>query len=457
MALTYDGTGGLFTRLGKLVKMMDAVRTHQNNLKTLLAGVQGEYSSADSYMIAAVSGSIEARIVEAGGILLDIQKSAETTLIEMCFAEANPSSSNSMKNRTVEDALVWLIRQMLADSETVDGTTITIGATAVGASNTGNGSLVLSAECPNILLSGTTDFPNCRSELITVRCMQDAQDGSIRAGQEVFDAIGQPSYVPLDYRFPAGSGRTTRIVTACAEIDNGPQYQNILTNSDFEDQTSNLPAQWSLVSGTAGTDFLTETSTVYRGASSIRLAATGVAMKIRQQLGVVGGTFGKLTPDRPYVISFASYLTAGGTGTVRVSLQDAGGSVLGSFALSVAHGSMTAGAWKQHSVALYSPRVIGSTVYVVLETTTAVATQPIFVDEVIIAEMVPHTPSGPFLAVLAGSANWNVDDNIRSKIANNAEGDFNLAFERFFDMQRRALALPANYAGSETIADSLTT
>ncbi len=457
MALTYDGTGGLFTRLGKLVKMMDAVRTHQNNLKTLLAGVQGEYSSADSYMIAAVSGSIEARIVEAGGILLDIQKSAETTLIEMCFAEANPSTTNSMKNKTVEDALVWLIRQMIADSETVDGTTISIGSTSAGASNTGNGTLVLSVECPNVLLSGTNDFPQARSELITIRCIQDAQDGAIRAGQEVFDAIGQPSYVPLDYRFPAGSGRTTRLVTACAEIDNGPQYQNILTNSDFETQVLNLPSQWTLVSGVAGTDFQTETSTVYRGASSIKLNATGATMKIRQELGVVGGTFGKVTPDRPYVISFATYLTTGGTGTVRVSLQDAGGSVLGSFALSVAHGSMTAGAWKQHAVALYSPRVIGSTVYVVLETTTAVATQPIYVDEVVIAEMVPHTPSGPFLAILAGSTNWNIDDNIRSKISNNAEGAFNSAFDRFFDMHRRALALPADYAGTETIADSLTT
>jgi hypothetical protein len=43
MAITYDGTGGLFTRLGALIFMMDAVRTHQNNLKILLSNVQGEY------------------------------------------------------------------------------------------------------------------------------------------------------------------------------------------------------------------------------------------------------------------------------------------------------------------------------------------------------------------------------------------------------------------------------
>lgn len=455
MALTYDGTGGLFTRLGKLIGMMDAVRTHQANLKTLLAGVQGEYSSADSYMIAALTGPIESRISEAGGILLDIRRAAETTLAEMCFAEASTSTTNSMKTKNTEDALAWLIRQMSTDSEDVDGTVITIGSPSAGASNNGNGSFVVSAECPNILLSNTTNFPSTRQELLTSRCVQDSQDGSIKSGFEIFEVVGQPGYTNLDYRFPAGSNRSARVITACAAMDNGPQYQNILTNSDFEDQTSNLPAQWSLVTGTAGTDFLTETSTVYRGASSIKAAVTGNVFKIRQQLGVSTGSFGKLTPDRPYVISFASYLTATATGTVRLSLQDAAGNVLGSFSLTVAHTSMTAGAWKQHYAIVYSPRVITTASYMVLETTTAVAVQPIFIDEVVVAECVPMAAGGPFVAMLAGSADWNADDFVRIKLDNGAEGAFNTAFDRLFDMHGKGLALPADYLGAETILDTL--
>jgi len=108
MALTYDGTNGLFTRLGKLVGMMDAVRTHQNNLKTELADVQSTYSSTDSYMIANLVGNIEARIAEAGGILEDIRRAAETTLVEMCFTEAITSTTNAMRSKSLSDALVWL-------------------------------------------------------------------------------------------------------------------------------------------------------------------------------------------------------------------------------------------------------------------------------------------------------------------------------------------------------------
>jgi hypothetical protein len=79
MALTYDGSNGLFTRLGALVFMMDAVRTHQLNLKTLLANVQTEYSSTDAYMIEVLAGNIERRIAEAGGVLNDVRAAAEAS------------------------------------------------------------------------------------------------------------------------------------------------------------------------------------------------------------------------------------------------------------------------------------------------------------------------------------------------------------------------------------------
>ena len=93
MALTYTGTGGLFTRLGALVYMMDQVRAHQNNLKTLLANVQAEYSSTDAWMIDVLSGGIEGRIAEAGNVLNDVRAAAERTILEMCYVEAIDAST----------------------------------------------------------------------------------------------------------------------------------------------------------------------------------------------------------------------------------------------------------------------------------------------------------------------------------------------------------------------------
>lgn len=460
MPLTYDGTDGLFTRLGKLVKMMDAIRTHQNNLKTLFADVQSTYSTTDRYMIDQLSGGLENRIEEAGGILADVRSAAEKTLIEMTFAVASTSTTNAMREKTVQDALVWLIRQMDADSETVNGTTISKSGLSVSGSNNGNGTFLYLFEAPNILLSSTADWPNIRTELIEARCVQDAQDGSISRGSESFQIRGQPSYPNLDYRFPAGSGTLMLLSSLTASVDGGSRGSNCLTNSDFEDQTSNVPDNWTVSSGTAGTDFLTETTAanVYRGSKAIKLAATGATMKIRQQLGSGTGTLGRLAPDRPYVIAFAAKKDASATGVIRVSVQDSSGTIIGGGAfLNSQNLSAISTSWGIHSSTLRSPRVIPDEIYLVVETTTAIATADCYIDEVIVAEMMPIAPGGQALAIISGSSNWNVDDNARYSFTNVGEGLFVSAFDRLFDMYRRGLSLPQNYSSAETILDTLTT
>jgi len=459
MPLTYDGTDGLFTRLGKLIKMMDAIRTHQANLKTLFADVQSTYSSTDRYFIDQLSGNLEMRIEETGGILFDVRAAAEKTLVEMCFAIAATSTTNAMREKTVQDALVWLIREMDADTETVKGVTVSKSGLSVGASNNGNGTFVYLFDAPNVLLASTSDWPNIRTELIEARCVQDAQDGSISRGSEIFQIRGQPSYGNLDYRFPAGSGTMLSIASLSASVDGGSRGNNCLTNSDFEDATSNVPDSWTVSSGTAGTDFLTETTAanVYRGSQSIKLAATGATMKIRQQLGSGTGSLGRIAPDRPYVIAFAAKKAAGATGVVRVSVQDASGNIIDSGNFYNSQNLSAIGtSFGIYSATLRSPRIIPTEIYVVLETTTAIATAECYIDEIIIAEMIPIASGGQALAIIAGSSDWNVDDNARYSFTNGGGGAFVAAFDRLFDMYRRGLSLPQNYAAGETIDDALT-
>lgn len=458
MALTYDGTGGLFTRLGALIYMMDAVRTHQANLKTLLANVQGEYSSTDAYMIEVLAGNIDRRIAEAGGVLNDVRAAAERTIIEMCFAEANTSgAANTMRSRQITDALVWLIRQMDADSETLDGTTITKSSATYGATNVGNGRFVYNFDAPNILLGSTADWPNVRTETLEARCVHDAANGAISRGAEVFEIRGQPAYAPLDYRFPAGSGTLTRVVSVAAAVDAGGLYENQLTNSDFEDQTSNLPDQWAVVTGTAGTQFQTETGTFYRGARSIKLNAGNGAFDIRQQLGASGGTLGRLTPDRPYVIALAHKIDSGCVGVIRISVKDGSGNIIdsGNFNNTLTLTSSST-SWTITSVTLRSPRNIPQDTYLHIESTTALTTAAAYIDEVILAELVPIAPGGQAVGMIAGSTDWRADDNGRFEFTNNNEGAFVRAFDRLFDMYGKGLSLPQDYSASDgTISDGL--
>lgn len=459
MALNYIGADGLFTRLGALVYFMDQVRAHQVNLKALLANVQAEYSSTDAWMIDVLSGNIEARIAEAGNVLNDVRAAAERTILEMCFDEATDSAAtNTMVRKDIRDALVWLIRQMDADSQSIDGTTITKSSLSVGASNSGNGKFYYLFEAPNILLGSTADWPNIRTEVLEARCIQDAVSGAVSRGSEIFEIRGQPAYSGLDYRFPGGSGTLMKIATACASVDNGPPGQNILHNTDFEDQTSNLSDRFTVVSGTAGTEFLTETTAanVFRGSSAIKLAVTGSTFNIRQKLADFDGSLGRLTPDRPYLMAVAIKKDAGATGTLRISVKDSSGNILdsGNFAFSQSIASTTTG-YLIYANQIRSPRVIPSEIYFHIETTTAIATNPVYIDEVILSEMMPIASGGPALAIVAGSTNWAADDNARYTFTNNDEGKFATAFDRFFDMYGKGLSLPANYAGAETIADSL--
>jgi len=457
MPLDYDGTDGLFTRLGRLVFMMNAVRAHQTNLRTLLANVQAAYTSTDSYMIEVLAGNIDRRILEAGGILNDVRAAAERTIIEMCFAEANTSgAANTMRSRQITDALVWLIRQMDTDSETIDGTTITKSSATYGSGNIGNGRFVWSTQSPNILLGSTADWPNIRSETLEARCVQDAANGAIQRGAEVFEIRGQPSYPPLDYRFPAGSGTLTRVECVSASVDAGAIYENQLTNSDFEDQTSNLPDQWAVVTGTAGTQFQTDATTAFRGTRSIKLNAGSGAFGIRQQLGASSGTLGRLTPDRPYVIAFGYKIDSGCTGAIRICVKDGAGNIIdgGNFTapLTLTGGSTS---WVPVTLTLRSPRNIPQETFLHIESTTAITVAAAYIDEVILAELVPIAPGGQAVGMIAGSTDWRADDNGRFSFENLNEGAFVRAFDRLFDMYGKGLSIPQNYSNSETIADTL--
>ena len=104
---------------------------------------------------------------------------------------------------------------------------------------------------------------------------------------------------------------------------------------------------------------------------------------------------------------------------------------------------------------LRAPRNIPDECYCVLKTTTGVATADAWIDEIVLAELLPLAPGGQALGVIAGSTDWRVDDNARFQYTNNDEGAFVRAFDRLFDMYGKGLSLPQDYAGAETILDSL--
>ena len=267
MALTLTGSGGVFTRLGKIFGMMSDVRTHMSDIETEIADVQGAYAAADSWMVASLVAAKEARIAQAGGVMNDLRSIAIDTLVEMCWADSQAGVSGILPRKDLESALLYLIRDMDTAVASVNLNTSSVGSPALGAGNTGTGKLVVSVEPTNLPTPNVATMSNVRNEKLEVRCIQDAQGQAILKGAETFEIRGLAAYDNLDRRFPAGSGVRQSISCVSAAIDAGGVGQNMLRNTDFENfTTANVADYWTTVTGTAGTHFGQETTTFLRGA-----------------------------------------------------------------------------------------------------------------------------------------------------------------------------------------------
>ena len=156
------------------------------------------------------------------------------------------------------------------------------------------------------------------------------------------------------------------------------------------------------------------------------------------------------------MISVALKKDVGATGTLRISLKDGSGNVLsgGLMAITVGHGAIST-SWGVTTATVFSPRIVPTTVYLSVECTVGIATAAMYIDEVTVAEMTQLGNGGPYFGIVAGSSDWDADDNVRVNWTNNGEGAFNTSFDRLFRMNELGLALPSQSGGTETIDDAL--
>ena len=455
MALTLTGSGGVFTRLGKIFGMMSDVRTHMSDIETEIADVQGAYSAADSWMVASLVAAKEARIAQAGGVMNDLRAIAIDTLVEMCWADSQTGLSGILPRKDLESALLYLIRDMDAAVASVNLNTSSVGSPALGAGNTGTGKLVVSVEPTNLPTPNVATMSNVRNEKLEVRCIQDAQGQAILKGAETFEIRGLAAYDNLDRRFPAGSGVRQSISCVSASIDAGGVGQNMLRNTDFENfTTANVADYWTTVTGTAGTHFGQETTTYLRGASGFKMIGDGTVLaEVRQQLGSTAGTPAQIQAGRLYCLAvWIRHSTGSGAGNVRIQLENAAGTAISGTTIDTT--SAVGTSFTHKTIVFRAPNVLPSTVYVSIEQSTALAAAGVmYIDELCLVEMVQIAPGGCAITMFAGATDWVIDDRISVKTDNDGLGLFVVYFDIAFNMYEKGLFLPQ--AASETINDNL--
>lgn len=445
MAVTLTGTGGLFTRLGKLFGMAKDIRTHMADLTTETDDVLDQYEGARDLSVG-LQESLESFRGSASTPQGTIQTIAERTVIEMVHAD------DPLPRKSLNDALDRLFDQMTANADDVDGTTVS-SATAAGredgSSNVGDGQVVVS------LTNRDGDrLMTVRAEDILLTCSSDAQIAGT-AGRETFLVEGEAEEPDrFSETWPGGSGIFSSITVNDPSIDASSGGQNILTNSDFEDFTANAPDDWTIDVGSAGTTVDDETTNFYRGAKALKIIGNGSQLTAISQAIALG----VLKPRTKYCFGFwtrrAGGAIAGGVG--RLSVKDSGGTIVTGASDSITLTGLTT-SYAFRSVVFQTGEDIDTSYKFVIELTTALTnTSEWLIDDLALVEMIQFGGAGgPYIALWPGAEPFVIGDRFKITITNNNEGEFVRELDRFFDLHNSGLVVPSVTDTSETIADSL--
>lgn len=423
MPLSFSSaTGNLMNRLGKLGLLLKQLRSYQTaqlaNMTNTTNGVVAQYDGESD--IQAIMGSSYIGLLGGSeGMGSIAQSMAEATVNRMVFRD-NPRISQTLQSLNTVSSINEIIRQMKVQGASVLAMTIT--ATPTIFTGTGNGVLVASVKRP---FDGKV-LENSFAETMLVTCTNDSYVGGATAGNESFLAtgVGQQSNL-FAFDWPLGSNAQQELSAIDGSVNNGSG--NLLTNSGFENWTNNVPDNWTLNTGTAGTNIIKETSIVYDGGNSVNLVGDGSTLtQISQQLDNSAGTSGSLDPliQSGFNIWLRRDGTAAGAGVLTIDLADA---VLGnvvkdangvdnSFTIDLT--ALTT-IFTAYNVAFRTPLIMPTNLYLRIRMTTALTSgRSVYLDRGSLGLMTQIYTGGPYLSLHSGSIPFTFDDYAQVAVTN---------------------------------------
>ena len=253
MAITYTGSNGLFTRLGKLFQVRKVMNTFQDTLRDEIEDVIDEFIVADMYQIGGLPASIKTFDLPMKPMHSAIAGHAAKMIIETVRAGL------LKEPKGFRDALEMLIIDMVAESQSVEAASfITAGdGDVTSALSAAHGTVIVNNSQPRKTITTDTSWQMIRSEVLNVECIEDESSG-IPLGREVFRITGAEPKIAFDAGWPSGSGLNKHLsVTSAKGYGNNRGTspgagENILVNSDFQAwATSVLPSRWVEDGGTS--------------------------------------------------------------------------------------------------------------------------------------------------------------------------------------------------------------
>lgn len=447
MAINYES---LFTCLGELVQQIDYFREQYDDLQVGLDEiVSGFESQSAAYLTEGIFQQFDSYRNAMFRGIQDMQNRATRVLTDRELVREQLFLGDAADLETV---IRTLFRDMVDNSETIRKNTTTIDNVVKTLANSGDGGLVYGAYLdgfnnPHPTFISNPLYAGRLSELaftdtLTLECVQDSFSDGVEEGSETFQILGHPSS-PGFYHWQTNyAGTGVRLGTL--------QRDSILTNCQFEDfeDTANVPDDWTLDTGTAGTHVFKETSgaQIHRGSAALRLTGNASLAAIQLSRDIVDN----VTPRRRYTFGFWIKGDAGiSSGTLTIQCEGTGYTASSSEKIELnaaALAALTSYGWYSASVTI--PEDVPEDFELVIKWTGTPSAHSIRIDGGGFAPAVYY--AGIHLHPYAGASSTPFvrGDRITVDVENDEDGSFQTFFRNTFGAQ-----LPSDTEG--TISDDL--
>ena len=465
MAISFSSAvGNLFNIIGKLGQLLREARTYQSNQNTNFTGtneaIQQLVSQPDiqSLLGSAYIGNLNSIGDSTGALCQNVGQQ----IINRFVYQDSPQPNQSLTQLNLLASVQNVILQMQQQGATV--LTQTVTATASAFTGTGDGIMVVSVLRPQDGLTQELAF----AESIQILCTADSYTGGATAGSERFVASGeglQSDIFAFDWPNGSGSSSSLTAINGNSDVSNG----NLLTNSGFTDWTSNVPDNWTLEVGTAGTNILQESTIVYDAGSSLEIVGDGSNLTtLSQTFSSSTGTTAIMDELTQYAINLFirrdGVAPAAGVLTVEVvnaannvAITDEAGTAA-SFTIDLTALSTS---FASYTGTFRTSAVLPTSVKIRLRLSTALTTgRSVFVDRMALGQMVRQYSGGPYIAIFSGATNF-VQADYGDVDVTNARGGagslstFQTLCDQLWNMRQNELLLPSS--SSPTLSDNLIT
>lgn len=448
MALLYDDANtGVFRHVGILIKHSNLLATDATNLDTDLDAIQDEFEAGDQTQYTEPLGnSFRSAKQSMIGLRAQLATVAEARLRD----RTSVVNELELADSSIQTVLAALIKQMIADSETVDGSVVGIGTIAAGSANVGDGTVLASKvldgySSPARGVRPHTSYNGVDSELsvaetVLFTCTSDNPSDNTGEASEQFSVRGEiPNAGPWDTD-AEGSGNGPQVTVL--------QDSSLLQNLAFETfTTTNTPDDWTIDDGDAGTHVLEEATEVYRGSKSLELAGDGSEATIQISQAP---TLTQLNPLRRYCLSFRYKASATDTSSqaLVVQFEGTGYTAASSEKVSIA-GDNWSTSWSLQHFFINLPADLPSDFKLVIKVTGTMNTgKKLYIDDMAFGPVSWH--NGLNFAVIAGATPFIRGDTFTFAITNSQAGTFQEFFRKAWRVQ-----LPSLTDGNESIDDAL--